>query len=155
VFAAPGGLGVGWIDHADPFHTSARVSVLLMFALSFPMAVHALAAEHETAAREFSFAPGTLGVAWMDHADPFHASARVRDAPDGMLDNPTAVHAFGAAQETPNRTPGWWPVGLGVGWMDQADPFQCSARVIWAPVRAMKSPTAVQDRVSGQEMPNR
>jgi len=34
--ASPRGLGVGWIDHTDPWHASARVRVLLGLARSLP-----------------------------------------------------------------------------------------------------------------------
>src|ERR1700733_7058439 len=57
------------------------------------------------------------------------------------------------------------PAGLGVGWMDQALPFQASASVdpsrlpelaaLSRPAPAMESPTAVQAVAERHETPNR
>src|SRR5947209_6245037 len=58
---------------------------------------------------------------------------------------PTAVQAVVVVQETlDNRAPP--PDGLGVGWIDQAVPFHCSARVA-----LLVRPTAVQAVVVVQE----
>jgi hypothetical protein len=69
-----------------------------------------------------------LGMGWMVHRVPSHRSARGWDSPARLTLFPTAVHADGAVQETPNRELTAAPRGFGVGWMRHVLPFQCSAR---------------------------
>jgi hypothetical protein len=57
---------------------------------------------------------------------------------------PTAVHAVVDAHDTPNRRLLAAPVMVGVRWIDQRVPFQCSANATPAPARLVKYPTAVQ-----------
>jgi hypothetical protein len=64
------------------------------------------------------------------------------------LEAPTAVHDTAEAQATPNRAP---PAeGLGVAWIRQRVPFQCSAKV-----PEFEAPTAVQAEAEEQETPNK
>src|SRR6266536_3449809 len=105
------GLGVGWMRHRLPFHRSARVP-----AFEFPTAVHAEDDVHVTPLRKPPPCLG-LGVGWMRHRLPFHRPARGWKAPARLTLFPTAVHADGAVQETPNKELTAAPRGLGVGWM--------------------------------------
>jgi hypothetical protein len=69
----------------------------------------------------------------MRHRLPFHRSARGWEAPARVTLFPTAVHADGAVQETPNRELTAAPRGLEVGWMRHVLPFHRSARVTPTP----------------------
>jgi hypothetical protein len=64
----------------------------------------------------------------MRHVTPFHRSASVLELGVKGLEAPTAVQDTAEVQATPNRAPP--PAeGLGVAWMRQRVPFQCSAKV--------------------------
>lgn len=81
-----------------PFQRSANVTVTKGGRRpwsSYPTAVHAVGEEHETFCSEARAWAG-LGVPWIDQRRPFHCSASVL-----LPENPTAVHAVGAGQETP------------------------------------------------------
>jgi hypothetical protein len=121
------GLGVGWMRQAVPSHRSASVP-----AFEFPAAVHADGDVQDTALRLPPPWAG-LGVGWMVHRVPSHRSATGWEAPARVTLFPTAVHADGAVQETPDRELTAAPRGLGVGWMRHVLPFQCSARVTPTP----------------------
>jgi hypothetical protein len=69
----------------------------------------------------------------MRHRVPSHRSARGWEAPAWLMLAPTAVHADGVVQETPNRELTAARRRLGVGWMRHVLPFQCSARVTPTP----------------------
>ena len=84
-----------------------------------------------------------MGVAWMDQTVPFQCSASVpwtSPLPDAY---PVAVHALAEVHDTPLRALTEAPAGLGVAWMDQAVPFQCSASVPWRPPLPEEYPVAV------------
>jgi hypothetical protein len=67
------GLGVARIDHVEPFQRSANV--LLELGVEYePTAKQLVALEHDTALRETSVAPIGVGVATIDHVDPFQRS---------------------------------------------------------------------------------
>src|SRR6266700_5922717 len=121
------GLGVGWMRHRVPSHRSAKVP-----AFEFPAAVHADGDVHATPLRKPPPWAG-LVAGWMRHLVPSHRSARGWDSPARVTLFPTAVHADGAVQETPDRELTAAPRGLGVGWMRHVLPFQCSARVTPTP----------------------
>ena len=79
----------------------------------------------------------------MDQLVPFQCSARVpwtSPLPDAY---PVAVHALAEVHDTPLRALTEAPAGLGVAWMDQAVPFQCSASVPWRPPLPEEYPVAV------------
>jgi hypothetical protein len=121
--------GVAWTDQLVPSHASASACSVLP-ALVCPTAVQAVAAVHDTWASALAAAPAGPGVGWIDHRFPFQASARVRVSPFLPLsDRPTAVQAAAEVHETPPRKVPAEPAGLGVGWTDQAVPFQASARL--------------------------
>jgi hypothetical protein len=115
------GSGVGWMRHRLPFQRSATVP-----AFEFPTAVHA---EGDVHATPFSMPPpwAGLGVGWMRHRLPSHRSASGWEAPARLTMAPTAVHADGAVQETPNRELTAAPRGLGVGRIRHVLPFHRSA----------------------------
>src|SRR5260221_11239721 len=54
-----GGFGVRWCCQDVPFHLSAKVTLTPEVLMLVPTAVHALAAEHDTA---FSCPPGTVAL---------------------------------------------------------------------------------------------
>jgi len=121
------GLGVGWMRHRVPSHRSASVP-----AFEPPTAVHADGDVQDT---PFSLPPpwAGLGVGWMRHRVPSHRSARGWNAPARVMLAPTAVHADGAVQETPDRELTAAPRGLGVGWMRHVLPFHRWARATPTP----------------------
>jgi hypothetical protein len=102
--------------------------------------VQALGEVHDT---PLNWAPVTLGVCWIDHVVPFHASAS-----GALLATPvawpTAMQKVAEAQETPVRLLEKSPWGLGVRWTDHAVPFHDSARVTSAPAMSRRWPTAMQ-----------
>ncbi len=143
-----GGLGVGWIRHRVPFHRSASVP-----AFEPPTAVHADGDVQDTL---FRLPPPCLGlgVGWMRHRVPSHRSARGWNAPARVMLAPTAVHADGAVQETPDRELTATPRGLGVGWMRHVLPFHRSARVTPTPEALTYVPTAVHEVAPVQDSQN-
>jgi hypothetical protein len=69
------------------------------------------------------------GLGTTDHAVPFQDSIRGR-ARRFVVYIPTAVQALAEMQETPRRmSRSWAGLGLGLGSIDQAVPFQDSIRV--------------------------
>jgi hypothetical protein len=124
----PARLGVCWIRHFAPSHRSAKGR----FAAS-PVAVQADGDVQDTLANWLGAAPLGLGVGWMRHRLPSHRSARGWNAPARVMLAPTAVHADGAVQETPDRELTATPRGLGVGWMRHLLPFHRWARVTPTP----------------------
>src|SRR6516162_2717736 len=137
-----GGVGAGRMVHAVPFHDSARVTPALG-PPTFPTAMHADAALHDTLTRELFRSPGRSCVRWMCHAVPFQVSARVRLVPGLLSYSPTAAQAVGAPQDTPTRKLDTAPVGFGVGWTVQPLPADASASVWWVPEPLRKYPTVM------------
>jgi hypothetical protein len=86
--AAPGGLGVGWMLQALPFHRSASVAgagwltSCRWFGVEKPTAVHPVAEVHATPRSRLTTPPG-MRVGWMLHVWPFHRSAKDRDSQIG------------------------------------------------------------------------
>src|SRR6266536_3416652 len=133
------GLGVGWMRHRVPFHRSASVPTFQP-----PTAVDADGDVHDTLFRLQAPWLG-LGVGWMRHRVPSQRSARGWNEPARVMLAPTAVHADGAVQETPDRELTAAPRGLGVGWMRHVLPFHRSARVTPTPEALTYVPTAVHE----------
>src|SRR6266498_287085 len=146
---APAGLGVGWMRHRVPSHRSASV----LPAFDLPAAVHDDGDVQATLARPPPPCGG-LGVGWMRHRVPSHRSARGWNAPARVMLAPTAVHADGAVQETPDRELTATPRGLGVGWMRHVLPFHRSARVTPTPEALTYVPTAVHEVAPVQDSQN-
>jgi hypothetical protein len=63
--------------------------------------MQALADVQDTPFKRLPSAPEGLGVVSIDHALPFHASARVSSAPELSSYAPTAVQALVEVQDTP------------------------------------------------------
>ena len=92
--------------------------------------MQSLASVQETLAKD-PIAP-RFGMEMVDQADPFHCSANgVLQLPQAALTLPTAMHVSAELQLTPVNDE--LPVGLGIGTIDQADPFHCSANVVELP----------------------
>src|SRR5438067_8712061 len=90
-------------------------------------------AVHDTPASCVFVVPG-LATGAIFHDVPFQASASgCRVPPPTCWVYPTAMHASGAAQDTPSRTLAPAPAGSGVGWTAQLPPRHASARVTWVP----------------------
>jgi len=79
-----GGEGVAWTLHLVPFHRSAKVLALVLNGLAVPTAVHADADVQDTPSRLLTTAPGGPGTGRTRQEWPFHCSARVTPAPDGL-----------------------------------------------------------------------
>jgi hypothetical protein len=71
-----------------------------------------------------------FGVATMAHALPFQCSANVWSVVLVPFPNPVAQQSVLLTQSTPLRTFKVDALGFGVGTMDHALPFQCSASVV-------------------------
>jgi hypothetical protein len=74
-------LGLGTIDHTDPFHDS--ISDRSLCPVKYrPTAMHAAGPLHDTPDKMFSLnglarVGGTFGLDTIDHTDPFHDSISV------------------------------------------------------------------------------
>src|SRR3974390_1290906 len=88
----------------------------------------------------------------MDQVDPFHDSTSVLSTVPS-LEDPAAVHAAGPVHDTARRSLLCDAEPLGLGTMDQVDPFHDSISV-WSAVPLKNWPTAVHAAGPGHEMPN-
>jgi hypothetical protein len=89
----------------------------------------------------------------MDQRVPFQCSASVSSPGEVMEYHPAPVQAVADEHDTPRSRLFLAPVGLGVGWMDQRVPFQCSASVS-SPEELLKyDPAAVQEVTDGHDTP--
>jgi hypothetical protein len=127
--------------------------------------MHAFAVEHDTALR-FSTLPDVsevgFGVFCIDQLEPFQFSASVAWTPPGepawsVVNDPTAVHAAAAVQDTPLSVPPCpmdGPGGLAVVWRIHLLSPQRSANVRGSPLlTSLRGPTAVQARDETHETP--
>jgi hypothetical protein len=89
-------LGVGCIDHADPFHPSAIVEPLWIA----PTVVQSVDVTQLTPART---ALATSALDCSAHVVPFHDSAIAFCAFAAPVNHPTAVQDAGPAHETASR----------------------------------------------------
>ena len=89
--------------------------------------MQARVAGHDTPNKPLSLAPAGLGAGTMRQDEPFHASARARPAPPGVVDSPAAVHARAAGHDTAKNPVAGLPARLGVAWIRHVVPFQRSA----------------------------
>ena len=76
-----GGSAVGWILHVAPSQRSERVPEL-----EFPTAVHDASDVQDTLQRVFCVDPAGFGVGSIDHLIPFHRSAKLTCAPEGLVE---------------------------------------------------------------------
>ena len=104
-----------------------------------------------TPARKLN-APVWLGVAWIDQAVPFQASASVFPLVE-LNEFPTAVQAVVDAQEIADRYALDAPAGLGVALMLHELPFHDSARVVRVVV-PLDSPAAMHEVEEKHETPD-
>jgi hypothetical protein len=131
---------------ALPFHRSATVPN--PGAVVDPTAVHALAAEHETAESTVKGASGSGGVGTIVQLAPFHRSARATVVLEASLVVPTATQLFALAQEAPASEP---PLPAGEGSRCQALPSHRSASGKASAAPLSWKPTAVQSSVATQD----
>jgi hypothetical protein len=143
----PDGFGVGWMDHAVPFHASASVAASgppLPAAVPPPTPVHAPRPPRPQAARRAS-APGRTPP-----------GPRVPDRAAPWMEAPTAVHAAAALHETPYRRLTIAPAGSGTVRTFQVLPFHVCASATMSSVLALSSfPTAMQAVAAVQDTPAR
>jgi len=119
-----------------------------------PTAVHTLAEMHDTPLKRASVSvPVGFGVAWIDHAVPFHTSASVSGDGLALLDSPTAVHAVALTHDTPRSTVSVAPAGFGVDRTVQVEPFHSSASEWVVLLAEVELPTALQRVGDVQETP--
>ena len=99
--------------------------------------------------------PLTLGLGVIDQAVPFHDSTKVWLRPLVRLyEYPTAVQFVGRTQDAPRSKEVVFPLGLGLGIIDQTLPFHDSTKVCEMPlVSVLESPTAVQFAALTQDAP--
>jgi hypothetical protein len=69
--------------------------------------------------------------------------------------SPTALHAVMAGQAMPKRWLAVAPEGFGVGWIDQEDPSQRSAKVCCTPALVVLSPMAKQAELVVHDVPEK
>ena len=132
----PLGFGVGWIDQALPSHTSARVFVVqkgLQFTSEEPVAIHDVAAVHDTALNRLALAPFGLSDGPIVHAVPSQRSASGTGIPVWLSERPTAMHAVLETHETAASALGAAPLVLGIDWIDHALPSHPSTRLRCGP----------------------
>jgi hypothetical protein len=154
---APVGLGVGWMTQVVPFQRSASVCGWPKGRKYDPTAVQEVADGQDTPSRSPCAVPVGLGVVWMDQAVPFQVSASVDVSPveASLMYEPTAVHAVADRHETPSKEACMPGAGLGVGWIDQWVPFQCSASGTSSDEFVAAAPTAVQEVADEHETADR
>jgi hypothetical protein len=100
----PATLGLGTIDHVDPFHDSTRVcwvGACLFNLPKYPTAMHADGPVHETWDRALFFQWAAFGLGTMVHAEPFQDSTSVRVTEERVDRWPTAMHSEDPLHDTP------------------------------------------------------
>jgi hypothetical protein len=107
-----------------------------------PTALQVFAEAQDTLLSWPPVAPAGSTVGWIDQALPSQRSLSGCAAPATVY-TPTAVQAFGDAQDTPARRVLVEPAGSIVGWIDQPLPSHRSASADVRPAAAYQ-PTAVQ-----------
>jgi hypothetical protein len=138
--------GLGTIDHPDPSHDSIKVPPGTVSADALPTAVQADGELQDTPNRALSWVGEVLGLATMDHTEPFHDSISVCSVNAPMLYMPTAKQADGPLHDTPYRALLKADGTLGLARMDHTEPFHDSVSVfveVPAEVLVLSAPTAV------------
>jgi hypothetical protein len=122
------GSGIGTIDQLLPFHRSANKP-----APPSPTAKQLVVLAHDTAVKFDCDAPCGFGLTTIDHLAPFQCSTNVLKtafSEAGLVaENPTAEQSVEVAHDTPTSTPSVGAAGLGLGTIDQLDPFHRSISV--------------------------
>ncbi len=119
-----------------------------------PTAKHRPWPVHDTLLKVLSHAPAGLGVAIIDHREPFHRSASGVLFPEWSRTDPTATHSPRELHDTSRRTLLRGAVGFGLGWIDHAVPFQRSVSGIEWVVSPLEEPTAMHLADEMHETPN-
>jgi hypothetical protein len=140
---APAGVGIGWINHREPFQRSTSATPSPALFVTVPTAVQSLSDVHEAPLSELARAPSGSCVLWSLQRAPFQNSANGTRMPAVSIRYPTAVHAPLDEHDTPCSPLAVAPAGIGVGWIDQRRPFQRSANVTRPSADVAKNPTAV------------
>jgi hypothetical protein len=120
--------GVATTDHVLPFQRSTRATCRIEVLMSEPTAMQLVALEHATPKSSLRCVVG-LRVVWIDQAVPLHRSASVTSVLELLNQFPTAVQADPELQATDSSDAPLFAGGFGVVTIDQAIPFQLSARV--------------------------
>ena len=104
--------------------------------------------EHEIAASRTSVVPFGMGLATIDHFEPFHASINVfttRVVALSFAESPTAKQVVSVGQVIPFSSTTFAPLGLGLGTVVQLVPSLCSINGAEPSVVSLgPSPTAKQ-----------
>jgi hypothetical protein len=148
---APAGLGVGSIAQTLPFQRSASVPKV-----DSPTAIQEKGDMHEMPSSCAPRDPAELSVRCRCQLWPFQRCAIVSGVPEPFenRENPNAVHAVEDGQATPKRKLPCFGLGLRVGWMFHAWPFQRSASVAAGlPELSKPAPTAVHADRDEQSTP--
>jgi hypothetical protein len=146
------GFAVDTDDQLLPFQCSASVFAPEPFE-KLPTAKQLFVAGHDTAVRVADVAPlGSLDARNPQEL-PFQCSANVSVA-ELVANTPTAKQLFALGHATPRKLAALLPPGLGLDWIDQLWPFQCSAK-LFVVVDVEKLPTAKQLFVFGHATPVR
>ena len=132
------GVAVLWIFHTDPFHFSARATLLSPELSVWEPTVsqnRGVEGTHETEVRALLTAPGIAAARCSDHELPFHASARVTSGVSDVFTekSPPASHVVALVQDTPARLANAVPAGFGGACEDQELPFQVAPKLKVAP----------------------
>jgi hypothetical protein len=126
---APDGLGGDWPLHTLPFQLSTRPTFVPPLFLKNPVAMHALADEHETPKRSDSFSPSIAGTVCKAQLVPFQRIACAVVVVSPLRYEPTAVQAFAAVHDTALRYDTEEPPEFGVLRISHFVPSQCMASV--------------------------
>jgi hypothetical protein len=140
---APRGLGVVWTFQPRPFQRAARVTCTLVFAVSWPTAVHAALEEHETSFSAPSPGPVTVGRFWFTHRGPRRCPANNSAIIPPRWKVPTLMHAPLTTHVTAANDPSVAPFGRPIRSTDQNRPFHRSASGRWNPALFVNDPTAL------------
>jgi hypothetical protein len=124
-------------DQPEPFHCSTSAASAPLWLC--PTAMQLASLVHATRDRS----PPVLGLGAIDQVDPSHRSMRTNPKSADPCENPTAKQLDALEHRTPSSSERTAPLTLGLGAIDQVDPFQCSTSVM-SFVPEFVKPTASQ-----------
>src|SRR6185437_6658983 len=146
------GLGVFWMTHFLPFHSSASVLLTSLESLELPTAKQLVAEAQDRPVSLLIGLPDGFGVARTFQFLPFHSSLS-GDSVAPFSVSPTARQLFADVQTTVSSELICTPPGAGAVWIVHDVPFQRSASGT-APEPFGDSPTAVQADALVHQTPN-
>jgi hypothetical protein len=114
------------MDHSVPFQLSAKGTFTPELFISYPASAHVVPDVHDTPYGYVAFAPVGAGTDWSDHVVPFHRAAHGSSTLELFSYQPTAVQAFDAVQDTPDKRLFSVPVGSVMVWIFHSVPFHVS-----------------------------